>query len=346
MLNFVNYGERRILFALGISLLFHVLLLTRFGTVLSTQVAARSSTLEARLMAAPDAPSTPGERSVDEPSELDQASRNMVPHQSTVENKTPVATSASSTRHQVGGVAVENALAPLDQAKKTSQPEQVPGIPLPSMAGRLKRVAMSFETFSGVARKSLGTGSQLYIAESESNFSLSIKQHSNTEDAGQNVPEHLEISGRITPQGLSPVIFERLGAVAERLMALKDVSVTNSLAGSNKLVKGRMTDGILDRQSLLYQFMLKPPGLGGGQLWLSDGINHILYTYRAAGFETFNLPSFGDVRSIKLILTAGDSSETIELWLVPDLHYLPVKMRHTDVKGDVIEQVVTSLDFD
>ncbi|MBL8416031.1 MAG: hypothetical protein JNM42_16495, partial [Propionivibrio sp.] len=48
---------------------------------------------------------------------------------------------------------------------------------------------------------------------------------------------------------------------------------------------------------------------------------------------------------IKLVLSTSDSPEIIELWLVPDLHYLPAKVRHIDRQGVVTEQVVTSLDF-
>jgi hypothetical protein len=134
------------------------------------------------------------------------------------------------------------------------------------------------------------------------------------------------------------------GAVSERLMALKEVPEA-SPALPAKARSGRIPDGILDRQSLLYQFMQQPPLLGGGKLWLTDGVTHRLYSYHLAGAESFTIPGLGGVRTIKLVLSTPDSAEIIELWLVPDLHYLPAKLRHTDRNGVVTEQVVTSLDF-
>ena len=37
--------------------------------------------------------------------------------------------------------------------------------------------------------------------------------------------------------------------------------------------------------------------------------------------------------------------ETIALWLVPEMHYLPVKVRYADLRVAAIEPLAVSLDF-
>jgi hypothetical protein len=139
------------------------------------------------------------------------------------------------------------------------------------------------------------------------------------------------------------MFFEAQGGGSERLVGLKENG--SRVVTSAQVRKARMSDGLLDLQSLFYQFMVQPPELAGGKLWLSDGLTNGLFTYRVAGFDSLPLAAMGGVRAIKLVITADDSPETIELWLVPDMHYLPVKLRHTDRQGNITEQVALSLDF-
>ena len=104
-----------------------------------------------------------------------------------------------------------------------------------------------------------------------------------------------------------------------------------------------MPDGLLDRQSLLYQFSIKPPEPLGGKLWVSDGKTNKVFAYSLGGTETVSLATFGNVRALIIDLTG--EGETIRLWLVPDMHYLPIKARFSSKDGKVSEQRVMSLDF-
>jgi len=189
----------------------------------------------------------------------------------------------------------------------------------------------------------MGKGRHLYASDNDRSYGVSIKQTLTADEADQGTSWRLEISGRIDRQGLSPLLFQMQGAVPERLMALKEVAASPSPL-ADKTRNGRMPDGILDRQSLLYQFMLVPPSDSGGKLLLSDGKTYASYTYRIAGFEAVVIASLGEVRTMKLILSSDESAETIELWLIPDKRFLPAKLRHTDRLGVVTEQVVISLD--
>ena len=222
-------------------------------------------------------------------------------------------------------------------------PDQPPGVPLPGLTGAVNRVTIEFELFSGADRQLMGAGRHLYVADDAGNYGVTINPLLKAEDPAPAATWLVSISGTISMQGLSPILFRVRGALSERLVALDGGGRPSTLPSRPR--NARMPDGLLDRQSLLYQFMVQPPELTGGELWLSDGVSHGLYTYRLAGIESFNIPSRGGVSTIKLVLSTRDSPEIVELWLIPDLHYLPAKVRYTDRQGMVTEQVVISLDF-
>ena len=231
-----------------------------------------------------------------------------------------------------------------DQTSPNDRNQPAIGSPLPGIVGKVKRAEIGFEVFSGEERRLIGTGQHIYVSDSDEQFGISIKQELVAVEARSENQWHIEISGEIGRRGLSPFLYESQGDLSRRLLAIKNVAdKVSASAGGNR--KWRMPDGIIDRQSLLYYFMSKPPELTGGQVRLSDGVSHDLYAYHISGTDSFFIAPFGEVHAIKLMFTASESSETIELWLVPDLHYLPVKVRHIDKQGLVTEQMATSLNF-
>lgn len=341
MLNDANgYGveNRRILFALLLSLLLHMALLWRFSLLPHGTPDMRSGTLQVSLTApaaspAPIAPqpgpaaeALPAEKEVTttakDPARINVPTASRIPAESTT--AVPAATASPST-------AAENPAV------------QPGGLPRSGPAGAAKRVEIEFEISSGADRQPMGKGRHVYVSENDRSFGVSIKQTVTTGEASHGNSWQLEISGQIERHGLSPLVFRMQGAVPERLMALKEIS-TDPSALAGKARSGRMPDGILDRQSLLYQFMLAPPANEGGKMWLSDGRTYGLYEYRIAGFEFLAVPAIGSVRTVKLVFTTGSSPEIIELWLIPEQRYLPAKVRHTDRLGGITEQVVVSLD--
>jgi hypothetical protein len=156
----------------------------------------------------------------------------------------------------------------------------------------------------------------------------------------------IEISGRVNVQGLSPILYETRGALPQELMALRDAGGNRPAANQAPQRKWQMPDGLLDRQSLLYHFMFKAPELTGGKVWLSDGSSHALYTYRLAGTEALPIAGMGNVSTLKVVFTTSAGQERIELWLLPDRHYLPLKARYVDGQGAITEQTATSIDFE
>lgn len=327
---------RRLLPALGVSLLLHVLLLSRFGLFPFADGSAPARSLQVSLVAPAASLAAPAEPEVISVPELPlpaPAPRTPKRHEKPRETPAPPVNPAAALPEEP----------PVDTGKAAAAVEPSAGIPLPGLAGALKRVDIEFEIYSGLDRTLIGTSRQLYVAEGGDNYGLSTRSQVRGDESSPGEPWQLEVSGRISRQGLSPSRFEVQGAMSERLMALKDVADPSAPPAKARSI--RMRDGILDRQSLLYQFMLQPPALTGGQLWLTDGSSYGLYTYRIAGFDSLPLTALGGVRAIKLVLSSNDSTDTLELWLVPDMHYLPVKVRHTDRQGRVTEQLAISLDF-
>jgi hypothetical protein len=330
--------NRRILIALLLSLLLHLALLWRFSLLPAGSPNTRSGTLQVSLAGPAATLTTPVAPQAATAAEGLPAMQETTPAKDSARINAPIA--AKLPAEATPSVPAAN-IAPSAPARDAAA--QASGLPRSGSAGAAKSVEIEFELFSGANRQPMGKGRHLYVSENDRSFGVSIKQTPTADEAAQGASWQLEISGQIERHGLSSLVFQMQGAVPERLMALKEISANPSSA-AGKSRSGRMPDGILDRQSLLYQFMLIPPANEGGKLWLSDGTTYGLYTYRIAGFEMLAIASIGSARTVKLVFTTADSPDIIELWLIPDKRYLPARVRHTDRLGVITEQVVVSLD--
>jgi hypothetical protein len=334
-------SRSRLLIALSISLVLHLALVLKYGQL--NPGIRNSAGLQITLIQAPgkEAARVEVARPSDEvsvPSSLSTASRPA---------EQPKAARKIERQEQTPALAPSqssSATPALNQAGVAEQKEQSIGIPLPGMTGRVSRAAINFDVFSGADRQLIASGQHLYVADRNDNFGISIKQQPNGAGADEQNQWHIEISGRIGSQGLAPFLYETLGGLAQRLMTIKD-GAEKAAASTGGNQKWRMPDGIIDRQSLLYYFMFKPPELAGGKVLISDGASYALFSYRFAGTESFSIAALGEVHSVKLAFATGESSETIELWVVPALHYLPVKARYIDKQGLITEQAATAVDF-
>jgi hypothetical protein len=341
MLNDANgYGveNRHILFALLVSLLLHMALLWRFSLLPRGTPDMRNGILQVSLTApaaspahiapqpAPAAEGLPAEKEVTttarDPARINVPAASRIPAESTT--AVPTATASPST----------------PAATLAAQPA---GLPRSGPAGAAKRVEIEFEIFSGADRQPMGKGRHVYVSENDRSFGVSIKQTVTAEEASHGKSWQLEISGQIERHGLSPLVFQMQGTVPERLIALKEISADPSaLAG--KARSGRMPDGILDRQSLLYQFMLMPPANERRKIVAvrRQNIQPLRIPHRRIRASCD--PGDRERTHCKTGFSTGDSPEIIELWLIPDQRYLPAKVRHTDRLGGITEQVVVSLD--
>lgn len=338
MLNLANGRPaeyRRIQYALLASLLLHLALLWKFGMLPTGFPTTHTGVLQVSLnssaarFVAPDAPRV-------------EAVADGMP--SPQEARTPTAEPRQVTAPLASRLATNTRPATPDAASPPSSaaqdaPTRAVGLPSAGPTGAARRVEIEFEVYVGMDRQPAGNGRHIYTSDSDTSFGVSIRQASRLGEKAQESSWQLEISGRVDRHGLSPLLFQLQGLVPERLLALKGTADNDGRSRA-----GRMPDGILDRQSLLYQFMLVPPSIDGGKIWLSDGTTYGQYAYRIAGYESLSIPSLGSIQTMKLVFSTTDGPEIIELWLIPDRRYLPAKMRHTDRKGLVTEQVVVSLD--
>ncbi len=334
--------ERRLLVALVVSTIAHLWALAQPG-LLSSRLSTRSlGTLQVTLAQPADKPPLPGElEATNSPPVEAPAVVLEVPEKIEKVVVTPVA-QERKILPMPESVPAEKAVS---QATKTpQQAEASPGIPQAGGTGPAREVDIEFEITSGADKKLLGSGHHRYISSEGEYFGVSVSQQLAADGGTPAEQWKLDISGRISMHGLSPILFQMQGAVPERLMAIKEV--TEDVAPDpSKPRSGRMPDGILDRQSLLYQFMMRPPVSAGGKLWLTDGNKHGQYSYKVAGSESLRIGSLGEFRTVRVVITADEGSEMIELWLLPESHYLPAKVRHTDGRGLITEQVAISLGF-
>ena len=209
---------------------------------------------------------------------------------------------------------------------------------LPGLGGIVAHAEIEFELFSGRDKQPAGKARYRFDSDQKTQYGIRV-EHLDT-NGGTEPDWSIEVAGGFWLHGLGPSAYKLSGGMSERLITLGELPAS-SLAAR----EGRMNDSMLDRQSLIYQFMAKPPEPGGGSLWLSDGERRRLFNYRLAVLDAEPITVLGGVRAIKVELRPQEGSELIELWLAPGLHYLPVQVRYTDARGDVSEQRAVRLDF-
>lgn len=206
------------------------------------------------------------------------------------------------------------------------------GVPATGRGSGFSRVEIEFEIRSG-QETAITQGRYLYVADGFQ-YGVSVVDGVGTEPAWK-----VESSGVITPQGLSPQLLETAGEHGERLIALSGASARGQGASTRR----RMRDGLLDRQSLIFHFTLQPPLAGGGELLLSDGRAYKKYAYSVHGREEIAVPLIGILRATRVQIRPDTGSDLIELWLVPEMGNLPVRMRFRDENGAEVVQSVTKL---
>jgi hypothetical protein len=102
-----------------------------------------------------------------------------------------------------------------------------------------------------------------------------------------------------------------------------------------------LKDGTQDLLSFMYQFMFVPP-LQNMQLNITNGKKLGVYDYTFEGEETIST-NMGDLKTFHLRRMAEEGEKKTELWLALDYQHVPVKIRETDKEGKIYELLVTNL---
>ena len=143
--------------------------------------------------------------------------------------------------------------------------------------------------------------------------------------------------GEVTADGLTPREFRH-----ERVNGLD----TASFDWTRRVVAyaGRedaIAAGAQDMLSMYYQLVLLATKGGALEMPIATGRKLENYRFEVLGEEAVALPS-GERRAMRLRTRSGN--DTIELWIAADMRGLPLKIRFTDRKGEIFDQLAQDID--
>ncbi len=160
-------------------------------------------------------------------------------------------------------------------------------------------------------------------------------------------PRVYHSSGAVTARGLLPKSFTSRVVVSGNA----DDSAAQFDWDKNTLQFGRATDrkdsalptGAQDLLSFMYQLSLAPPPRGRVQMPVTNGVRFESYELGVFDEETIETP-LGNLRTLPVKQVRQAGSESIEVWLAADYHYLPVRIRFIGRDGSPGgEQVATEI---
>lgn len=152
-----------------------------------------------------------------------------------------------------------------------------------------------------------------------------------------------ESEGVLTPEGLRPERFRVQRGKQERTETAtfdwENLSVTLSYGGVT--LRAEALPGMQDGASFLHQLPFLMARGGEFPLLIANGRKVQQHDVQVVGQETVSTER-GDFAALRLRRIAREDSSSVEVWLAPDLHFMPVKIRYQGRRGDVLEQVLTS----
>jgi hypothetical protein len=148
--------------------------------------------------------------------------------------------------------------------------------------------------------------------------------------------------GQLGAQGLEPTRFgdKRRSEVAAHFERNKGVVVFSANTPDTPLLPGA--------QDQLSVFMQLASMVGGTPNRFAEGVqipfqavgprSAETWTFVVGSLETLALPG-GNIKALKLSRPpANEYSPRAEVWLAPDLAYMPVRIRLTEANGDIVDQ--------
>ncbi|WP_310491924.1 DUF3108 domain-containing protein [Dechloromonas sp.] len=148
-----------------------------------------------------------------------------------------------------------------------------------------------------------------------------------------------ESSGRLVAGGLQPETYRtRKNGKDANENADFDWSTAEVHLSRSGAVQP-ISVGAQDILSLNYQLAYLRHPESGAVVGVVTGKKYDRFTLDALGEEEINIPA-GHFRTLHL-RAMGDT--VTEIWIALDRHRLPVKIRYTDKKGDIFEQVATEI---
>lgn len=339
--------------ALLLSLLVHLQLLSGIDWSLWNEKHTDVSPIQARLQALPQrVSSVPVASTVKTKPAVHRPYRTSRPPVKTVDTTAPPTTAMPVPEPVAEALTapVSEPEPPIDQADNSnagSEEESSPTIEEDSIAqlpAPYQSVDTTYDLFLDNQKQAAGSATIHYQAESDQ-YTL------RWEIKGSGLLSLLypklvqESNGTIEPSyGLRPThyryafgnrankTYEAAFDWAQRLITLK----TN---------KGETTydlpNNTQDLLSFMYQFMFMPP-LQEMRVSLTNGKRIGEYQYSFEGEEDITVAGQA-LHTMHIAHSRGDTDEKIDLWVAVDYRNVPVKIRKTEKNGMVIEQIATSL---
>lgn len=144
--------------------------------------------------------------------------------------------------------------------------------------------------------------------------------------------------GELTAEGLKPHEFRHQRVAGLDMASLDWARRVVAYAGREESI----APGTQDMLSLYYQLVLLAPQNGALDIPIATGRKLESFRIEVLGEESVALPA-GERRAMRLRTRSGNDS--VELWIAADMRGLPVKIRITDRKGDIFDQVVQDIDI-
>jgi hypothetical protein len=144
--------------------------------------------------------------------------------------------------------------------------------------------------------------------------------------------------GEVTAEGLRPLEFrhERVGGLDTAAFDWGRRVV--AYAGREESIAA----GTQDMLSMYYQIVLLSPKSGVIDMPIATGRKLEVFRVEVLGEEVVTLPA-GERRAMHLKTRSGNDS--IELWIAADVRGLPLKIRFTDRKGEIFDQLADEIDI-
>ena len=239
---------------------------------------------------------------------------------------------------------------PVNKEPEPAPPEPTQEVPQPVDAGLVvnenayQYVETDFDVRTAIDGSAVGKATITY------NLTDGSRYHLNWLTEGRGLaalifPDLLQTSeGVIVKTGLQPSKYVyQFGNKTEKTRTAS-FDWPNRIA-TLETAKGTQTvdldAGTQDLLSFMYQFMFVAP-LQTMQIPIATGKKLATYDYSFEGEENINI-KIGELKTIHITHSGGDSDEKTELWLAIDYQYVPVKIRKIEKNGDVVEMVATRI---
>lgn len=278
-----------------------------------------------------------------QPSTDTVGAENIAPAASEPPPSPPSATSIAAA--EASGIPVETKeentpVTPTTEITPTPAPDTKPAPHLPPV-----NVEIEFALYKGINGMKVGKATHTWQITNDTYVIRNVIEATGIFSmirSGQLVQTSL---GKITGNGLEPDNFtDQRGESADKIFTAQFDRQHQALTygHASEMTTVSLPPHTQDQLSFIYQFALYAPFTGTVSFSMTNGRKIGTYTYQVIGEETLET-ELGKLQTLHLGKVRQPNDENAEAWLAKDHHYLPVKIRLTDRKGGVAEQIVTAI---